>query len=310
MIVIPNRGMARSVKKHRVNFEFLTEWIEASVLFTDDELSRADVCDRLVEEQKYDSQDFAKEIVNAAWDEIERRERLCSGAYAITVDREWIRRTEDWEARPAHVFCTLLSISAAYDWWVEEFGQDYTEQGELFEVLTASALQAIAPDWRTYLTGWSKSNTAGFKSIADEVSRLIGNGNPDLDLWNDDDAKDMTLDILFYKSFPDGRQGFPYFMVQCASGANWPTKMRDPDLSVWSNIVRPITKPMRGVAIPHCCSERDFHQHCVKTEGLFLDRCRLLAASQVNNTWLPDSVGDRIKKWATPRVDKLLSRSK
>lgn len=309
MIVIPTRGMARSVQAHNVSLDVLAEWIEASVLFTDDELSRTDVCDRLVEEEKYESQDFAKIIVNEAWDEISRRERLCTGAYALTVDGDWVRRTDAWDARPAHVFCTLLSISGAYDWWVEEFGRDYTEQGELFEELTANALNTIAPDWRTYLTGWSKSNTEGFKSIANEVTKLVGIGDPDLDLWDDDDAKDMTLDILFYRPFPDGRQGFPYFMVQCASGANWPNKIRDPDLNVWSNIVRPITKPMRGVAIPYCCSERDFHQYCVKTEGLLLDRCRLLSASQLSSSWLPNSIGDRIKAWAQPRVDKILSRS-
>lgn len=309
MILIPNRGMARSVRAHNVRLDVLAEWIEASVLFVDDELSRTDVCDRLVEEEKYVDQDFAKIIVNDAWDEIERREKLCSGAYALTIEGEWIRRTRRWDTTPAHVFCTLLSISAAYDWWVKEFGQDYTEQGELFEQLTASALQTIASDWSTYLTGWSKSNTDGFQTIAEQVSQLIGNGDPDLDLWDDDDAKDMTLDILFYRPFPDGRQGFPYFMVQCASGANWPKKIRDPDLNVWSNIVRPITKPMRGVAIPYCCSERDFHQYCVKTEGLLLDRCRLLGASQVNRTWLPDTVGDRIRVWAQPRIDQLLSRS-
>ena len=310
MIILPNRGMSRSVNKHQIKLEILTEWIEASILFSDEEISRAEVCDRLVEEETYDSQDFALEMVDAAWNEIERRRSLCSGAYALTVDGEWIRRTDAWDSKPAHVFCTLLSISAAYDWWVTEFGRDYTEQGELFEILTANALEAIAPDWQTFLTGWSKGNTDGFSAIANEVCQLVGDGDPDLDMWNKDRAKDMTLDILFYRPFPDGRQGFPYFMVQCASGADWPKKVRDPDLSVWSKIIRPLTHPMRGVAIPHCCSEREFRQYCVKTEGLLLDRCRLLGASQIKSAWLQESVADRIKVWASPRIDKLLARSK
>ena len=309
MIAVPTCGMTRLVTVNRIDPNVLADWIEASVMFQDEELSQAAVSDRLIEEEVCRSQDLAQEIVSDAWRELERRVRLCSGSYALEVESQWVQQTESWHDRPAHVFCLLLSIAPSYDWWVKEFGHDYTEQGELFELLTEQALKTLVPGWSTLLTGWNRTNTGGFKRIAAEVAEIVGNGDPNLDLWDDKHGKDMTLDVLLYRPFADGRQGFPYFLIQCASGANWEQKLGDPDLNVWNNILRPLTHPMRGFAVPFCFSEQKFHQSCVKTEGLFLDRCRLLGAGQTNHQWLPQKTGDRINEWAALRVEKLLDRS-
>ncbi len=309
MIAVPTRGMTRSVNTHRVDLNVLADWIEASVIFREEELSQAEVSDSLIEEQVYEEQDLAQEKVSDAWKELERRARLCSKSYALEVEGQWVRKIESWNERPAHIFCLLLSIARSYDWWVKEFGHDYTAQGELFELLTEQALKTLVPGWSTLLTGWNRTTTGGFKDIATKVAQIVGSGDPNLDLWDDKNAKDMTLDVLLYRPFADGRQGFPYFLIQCASGANWDQKLRDPDLSVWENIVRPLTQPMRGFAVPFCFSEQEFHQNCVKTEGLLLDRCRLLGAGQSNHQWLPHETGEKINEWAALRVKKLLDRS-
>ena len=309
MIVFPTKGMARSIEKHNIKFDIFIDWVEASIVFGSDEISQTEIVDRLIEEEIYEDQDMAREIVNEVWIELERRVQLCSNSYGLSVEDNWIRRTAEWREKPAHSFCLLLSISPAYDWWSKEFGSDYNEQGELFEVIIEESLEALAPDWYTYRTGWGRSND-GFKRIAQEVSNIIGDGRPNFENWDVGSAKDMTLDVLFYRKFEDGRHGFPYYLIQCASGGNWENKVTYPDLNIWGNIISPPTRPMRGFAIPFSLSEEEFKRKCFIATGLLLDRCRILSAGQVNQQWLSQETCDRILEWADTRVNTLQSRSK
>ena len=201
MITIPTRGMPRSVNIDRVNPDVLADWVEASVIFQDGELSQAEVIDRLVEEDVYQSQDLAQKRVSDTWKELERRINLCMNSYALTVEGTWIRGIEDWKDNPAHIFCLLLSIAPSYDWWVKEFGNDYTDQGEIFELVTEQALKTLVPGWSTLLTGWRRTSTEGFRQIAAKVAKVVGSDAPNLNLWNDTHAKDMTLDVLLYRPF-------------------------------------------------------------------------------------------------------------
>lgn len=309
MVVIPTKGMSRSINMHNVCFETFTDWIEASIVFGTEKISQTQVVDRLIEEQIYDDQDMAREKVNEVWNELERREQLCSNSYALSVEDNWLRRTAEWIEKPAHSFCLLLSISPTYDWWNTEFGHDYNEQGELFEILTKESLETLEPYWDTYRTGMSYSNEVDFRRIALEVSNIIGDGQPNLKNWDVDSAKDMTLDVLFYRKFQDDRQGFPYYLIQCASGKNWKHKVSEPNLEIWRDIVNPPTKPMSGFAIPFSLSDEEFKRKCIIATGLLLDRCRILSAGQIDQKWLSQQTCDRIVVWANTRVDGLISRS-
>lgn len=309
MILVPTRGMAQSIKTHNINFDIFTDWVEANIVFGPEPISQTDIVDRLIEEQIYENQDLAREIVNDVWNELERRVQLCKNSYALSVEDKWLRRTANWTEKPAHSFCLLLSISPAYDWWSTEFGHDYSEQGEIFEIITKESLETLEPCWKTYRTGWSRSAQADFKKIAVEVSNIIGDGKPDFENWDTDSAKDMTLDVLFYRKFQDGRQGFPYYLIQCASGGNWGHKVSEPNLDIWRDIVNPPTKPMRGFAIPFSLSDKEFMRKCIAATGLLLDRCRILSAGQVDQEWLSKQTCERIVVWADKRVNGLISRS-
>lgn len=307
MIEVPTRGLARSVGEHNVDLQVLCDWIEASVVFTGDGLSKMEVADRLLEEEICDEQDSALEIVADAWLELERRATLYGEPYGITIDNDRVRTDIPWSDNPAHAFCLLLSVSTRYDWWAQKFGHDYMEQGELFELLTKESLRVLAPGWKTYLTGWTRSQPAKFGEIAKEVARRVSDGVANLELWDTGRVKDLTLDLLFYRPFPDGREGFPYFLIQCASGGNWQGKIKDPDLDVWRDIVRPATFPMRGFAVPFCYSDDEFKRNCVRVTGLFLDRCRLLGVASSDRAWLSEPIAERIVDWMKPRVERLAS---
>jgi hypothetical protein len=314
MILLPTRGMAgahRAVTAHHIQLDAFSDWIEACVLLEAIDVSRTDVVDVLLEEELYDSQDFAREIVDAAFLELERRSRLCPAAYGISIDGEWVRGNGRWTDRMAHTFCLILSLAPRYDWWHKHFGANYLEQGRLFELLTDRAITALSPGWSSFSTGWSGAPSLPAVEIAQAVADRINSGPIIKPEWKADRAKDLSLDILFYLPFSDGRQGGPYFLVQCASGSNWNSqKLKEPDIELWRKILNPDMLPVRGMSVPFCLLHDEFKFTTSSCAGLFLDRCRLLGAADKRADWLPHHIAEEMQSWSETRIRELLQRSK
>lgn len=310
MLAIPTKGFVRSVREHNVCLDALCDWIEGSILFEGEELSLIDIADVLIEEERYVTEDFAREGVSNAWTELIRRQRWIGNGCAFTIDNRWIRRRTQWREASAHAFCILSSLAPYYDWWISEFGHDYTEQGELFEQLTKASLEVQFSAWEIYQTGWTRTNTAGLKQIVDEVATRLGEQLVHSELWEHPKAKEMGLDLLCYRPFPDNRVGIPVYLMQCASGENWKSKRKTPDLDVWNDMIRFRNQPQRAFSAPFAFLDDQFTKNCVLVKGLLLDRCRLLGASRFRETWVSPSFRDRIIAWAEPRAEVLLNRSR
>lgn len=309
MLLLPTEGVACSVKVHKISFDVMCDWIEGSVFFEEEALSVTDIADVLLAEEIYEEQGFANEGVKNAWVELKNRYRWVKDNYAFVINSQWIRRKKKWQEVPAQAFCTLLSMAICYDWWHKEFGSDYTEQGEMFELLTKESLQAQFNDWEIYHTGWSRGNTKGLEKLSKEVSDRLNEGPPDSTLWKDK-AKDLGLDLLFYKPFPDKRTGIPVYFMQCASGGNWEDKMHTPDIKVWKDIIKFRSEPVKAFSAPFAFLDGQFTRNCVSVKGLLLDRGRLLNAYRYSDDWVSKSLKDRIIAWAEPRIKVLLNKSK
>ena len=309
MLLMPTLGSAKSVREHNGDLGIFCDWIEASVLFCNEELSVSDIVDALIEHQRYYSQDFAREWVQNGWQELQRRQKWIGNGCAYSIDARWIKRTTGWTHSIAHTFCILLSLATYYDWWVAEFGHDYTEQGFLFECLTLESLQAQFADWEVYATGWSRSNTVRLDQVVDELANRLGEVKGRVDLWIDSRAKDLGLDLLWYRPFPDNRTGIHVYLTQCASGANWRTKLKTPDLEAWGSVIQFTTKPKRAFAAPFSFLDKEFSQNCILTDGVLLDRSRLLCAYRHRQEWVSDRLKQAMVTWVEPRVKTLLYRS-
>ena len=196
-----------------------------------------------------------------------------------------------------------------YDWWVYEFGHDYTEQGELFELVTKASLETQFTGWVVHQTGWTRRNAAGLEQVVNEVTRHLGEQKGRLELWSKSNAKELGLDLLCYRPFPDNRVGIPVYLTQCASGANWKSKLSTPHLGTWRNVIQFTTMPKRAFATPFAFLDREFIQHSTVVDGLLLDRCRLLGASRCNIDWVSPDLQDRLLAWAEHRTEVLLERS-
>ncbi len=263
--------------------------------------------DVLLEEEIYVTADFAQEMVTNAWAELRKRQSWIEESYALTVDSVWIRRKDDWRAFAAHTFCVLLSLAPFYDWWAKEFGQDYTDQGDLFELLTEESLVFHFIGWTVHRTGWARSNTANLSQIVDSVASCLGEELVHPGLWNQSGAKEMGLDLLCYRGFSDGRVGIPVYLMQCASSGNWKSKLHTPDLNVWNAMITFRNQIQRAFSTPFSFLDEEFARNCVHVKGLFLDRCRLLKDSRA---WISQPLTHRIIEWAEPRIEVLLEKSK
>jgi hypothetical protein len=309
MLTIPTKGFARSVNKHNIRLDILCDWIEASTLLLERDLSTSDVADVLMEAELYTSEDFSREIVMNAWNELVRRRYWIGDSCGFTIDGRSVRPVGKWQHIPAQVFCVVLSLAPYYDWWFKTFGSDYTEQGDLFELLTKASLEAQFNGWEIYQTGWTRTNTSGLVSIVNEVATRLGEELVHPELWDTANAKEMGLDLLCYRRFPDDRLGIPVYLMQCASGADWKPKLRTPDLNVWNDMICFRNNPQKAFASPFSFLDTEHTQNCVWVKGILLDRCRLLAAARYTETWVPESLGNRFISWLQPRIVTLLQRS-
>lgn len=306
MLALPMRGIARSVEAHNVDLDVLSDWIEGSVLFTyenDEKLSKVEAVDLLCEAQVYERQEFAWEIVSDAWGELRRR-RAAMGVdtYPLHLEEDTAAHLVDWKTTPAHSFCLTLSLAKWYPDWARNFGRNFTEQGELFELMTQQALEALFDGWRFHRTGWARTRTSRLANVVAEVASLLSETIGRVERWTKPTANEAGLDLLCYRPFLDGRVGVPVYLLQCASGGDWEGKLHTPRLEIWRKIVEFAAMPRKAFATPFSFLDRDFVINCGLVDGLLLDRYRLLSAGAINPNWLSADVVERMVAWIEPRM--------
>src|SRR6266540_3421443 len=137
MLRPPSKGFALSVKVHNVQLDAMAEWLEGCVTFIDKEVSKSDVKDILLEENYYNDQDFAQELIDDAWTELARRGKCLGPVATFSVEPKRLTRRCKWQDSPAYSFCLMLALQVAYrKTFLKMFNdQGYTVQGELFERL-------------------------------------------------------------------------------------------------------------------------------------------------------------------------------
>jgi len=310
MLAIPSVGMAVSTNQHNVKIDVLCDWIEASALFLDEaHLPDAEVVDALVEEEIYESQGFAWEIVADAWSQMRRRQKWIGKASPITVESHRLVRERDWQQAPAHSFCLALTLAQFYPQWAKGFGSNFTVQGELFEKLTQRSVELLFPGWVVHRTGWATSQPKKITEVVEEIANILGESKGDIGRWVGPHANEAGLDLLCYRPFPDGRVGVPVYLMQCASGTNWEGKLHTPHLGIWKKLVQFAAHPGKAFAMPFALTDVDFPVKCGTVDGLTLDRYRLLSSGGDNPDWVPADLTHEIVAWLEPRLATLAQYS-
>jgi len=305
MLALPTRGISRSVNVHNVELDVFCDWIESNILFEEEELWETDVIDVLLEEQIYDDNDMASEIVSNAWTELRRRQSWIGTGSPFSIMARRISRIGTWRQAPAHSFCLILSLSKWYRPWARQFGSDYTEQGELFEEVIKESLVQQFRDWEIIVTGWSRTRRSGLTKIVNEIGNKLGESVGNISRWTNESAKDAELDMLCYRPFVDGRVGIPLYLFQCASGADWDNKLHTPRIEIWKRLVEFAAIPKKGFAIPFALLDGDFVRSCNLVDGIVIDRYRILAAVSYKQNWVSSELSKRLITWSKSRIAKL-----
>ncbi|HEF4742665.1 TPA: hypothetical protein SAO08_002497 [Burkholderia multivorans] len=311
MLGLPESGISASAKKHNSNLGIVCDWIESSVVFTDDSLSKADIVDVLLENEIYQAQDFALEFIDSVWSVLRARVNALNagGALQLRLTPDRIERRGEWRDFPAYAFCLALSCgSYVYPRWARDYGYDSSVQGSLFERVAHHSLLNMLPGWRIQRVGWAPDNPVRLYEIIDDiVSSLNEVAGSEIDVYVDSHANELGLDLLAAYSFGDENASSPLLMIQCASGKDWQRKRHTPDLTVWNKIINFNSPPVKGFVIPYSFTDKqEFRKEATKVNGVFLDRYRLLNPNRAAaHVWdVPDLNADLVE-WVGPRIEAL-----
>ena len=306
---LPEKGISRSVNSHNSNLSVVCDWIEASVLFEDEALSKTDVADVLLENEVYSNQDYALEFVDSAWNVLRTRTATLGGLLGPVLSGERITRQTTWQEFPAYAFCLAVSCgSYVYPNWARDHGYDYEAQGSLFERLTQQAVTSMLPGWNIRRVGWAPDNAVRLRdALTDIIESLNEVENAEAHTHVTAHAKELGLDILAVYSFGDNHASKPFIMIQCASGKDWMDKRHTPDLKLWSKIINFNSAPLKGFAIPYSFTDAiDFRKEATSVDGVFLDRYRLLnPTAGATPVWTLESLNDDLLNWVSPRATAL-----
>jgi hypothetical protein len=300
MLGRPENGLLRSIKQHNSDLNVLCDWIEASVVFENDHLSKSDVTTALQQFQIYEKQGFATEIVDVAWSVIASRMKYLNAPLGIQVSGNRITRSATWDTFPAYGFCLALACAQFYPSWVKQWGAA-TVRGELFEELAQESFSTTLSGWKVRRVGWSPGNPtklcAAIDSIISDLNEVEGS---ELKLHIDEHANELGLDLLAYYSYGDAHASLPVLLVQCASGDNWKSKRHTPDLGLWRTIVSFNSCPVRGFAIPFAYADsQELRKHTRSINGVFVDRIRLLGAFHRTSTNVSAALDGKLVGWVT-----------
>lgn len=306
MLQMPAKGFQRSINKHNVDLSIMADWVEASATFHDESITGAALVDILIENHIYAEQGFAWELIGDVFSLIKNRANVLGDGYPLQVNPgSRVTPKGNWNDFIPYNFCLTLSLCEYFPSWAKTFGSNFQTQGQLFEDLTRESVESILEGWKVIPTGWTRTNANQLNRVVTNVANALGESTGHLSRWTRDKANDAGLDLVCYRPFKDGRVGFPAFLIQCASGADWPTKLKTPDLRIWTKIVQFAADPKRGFSTPFALAEGPYTIHCNSVDGLLLDRYRLLSPGEQRQAWISQSLDTALNAWINSRVGTL-----
>ena len=93
-------------------------------------------------------------------------------------------------------------------------------------------------------------------------------------LYRDPRRQDGGLDVVVWRPFPDGQEGFPLLLVQATIEPGFTHKANDLNARLWGLLLGLDADPPTALAIPGTVSNRNLWEE-VSTRSMLLDRIRL-----------------------------------
>lgn len=234
----------------------IADWAELWAMTHASPLSMGKLKTTLARESQLDE----AEAVDA-WTELERRAKLFSPEWPLTLAQDVLAAKPDGDA----VIFNYFMCALAFGYGIENEGR------KIFEFCVRDVVRALIGHPALRL-GAPRVPYRPLKDLViDYCKQSIekeGQPPPATDA-------DLGLDIAGWLPFPDGRGGHVHFIGQCATGQNWVDKVTELNANKWRDHVQWAVPPVRFFAAPFVIREKDFRR-VSQDAGLVLDRPRLL----------------------------------
>lgn len=317
LLEIPPALQTPPEKDATTEIEVACDWLEASVLFSGDRVTKPEIADLLKDTLILAGSDTSTRFVDDVWTQLRSRRLQQGGLGPFDFDYQDMHLAIDtWEDAPAHAFCLLLSHPFEKPKPKKKGkgkvkGVDYTVQGELFERIVEAACLVLWPSWSVHRTGWSKSTPQLLPAVVEGVARRLCGKIGNIDRWATPGSKERGLDLVWYREFKDQRGCFPAFLMQCASGQHYERKLDAPNDGIWGDLLElvPTSLPRKAFASPISFGATEFARNAIQGKCLLLDRLRLLSAVQAEPKWLTQKLADDLVKWLRPKTKRLQWRT-
>lgn len=234
----------------------------------------------------------SERLIASSISEIRRRIRNTGPAYPFSFSGTILKASVSKKYMP-YIFC-LLIVDREY------YNPGAQEPARMFEHLVCEAAKSYIGG-NAVRFGWPRDSMA--TGICDAINELVtytknhkmSNGYP----YNAID-KDLGLDVVAWKNFPDNYWGQIELLVQCATGQIWESKKNECNLAEWRGILYWSIDPTVCLAIPYVIAENDWVRSSAGV--LLMDRIRI--ASVLGRRQLTCSHSDWWS-WCKERINEV-----
>lgn len=279
------------------------DWLELTALAAADRsrslqdliqvIRRSGTSDAVVDDDedaaKHDrGSEVSQAVAEAAWAEVEARSTACGGAYPFNIERQLLQARKSADLS-IYVFLLLLSNFGA------KAGPRDVNAYRIFDDLAAQASSSYLQG-DAYVFGFPRRVAPSkFPAAIDDLCLQMGEGQGNRRRPTTKYQKDAKLDIVSWRHFEDGRPGKLIAFGQCATGANWKSKLSEMQprafYSTWL-AENPVIPPMRMFFMPFRISEDEW-MTVGYSAGIVFDRCRLAHHAQD----VDDEVKSQLAEW-------------
>ena len=228
----------------------------------------------------------AEVVVEAAYDEIDRRREACRSNYPFEAIRQGkvIRLDHDSE-NPKHVIYKFLLLATRLNMKTNRKHAEI-DGTHLFEELAETVARNYLGERAQGFVFGTSTATGDFKEKINTLCKKIGEGdrfhNRNNALPREQDGK---LDIVVWKSFTDGLAGKLIAFGQCKTGTSYKDTLTQlqPDVFCrkWLNS-SPVVTPVRMFFVAEALSSDHWH-NTASDAGILFDRCRIIDFADKTN---------------------------
>jgi hypothetical protein len=214
--------------------------------------------------------EVSEAVADAAFAELEARSVACGGTYPFIIDGVGLAAPVGTE-KSIYLFMLLLSTFGA------KAGPKELDALGLFDRVAASAA-ANYVQGEAYLFGFPRRIAPrGFVKAVDDLTKRLGEGQGNRNRPTTRNQKDAKLDIVAWRAFEDRRPGKVIVFGQCATGADWKSKLTELQprafYSLWF-MENTVIDPVRVFFMPFRVPEEQWLEISYPG-GIIFDRCRI-----------------------------------